>query len=118
MGNLRAGKSRSCGCLQEETAKQIHFKHGMTSHPIYGSWAAMKDRCYNRNDKDFKYYGGRGIRVCEAWLVDFWNFWDDMAPGWRPKLTIDRISGNGNYEKMNCRWLTIQEQQQNRCPRN
>jgi len=116
-GNLRAGKSRSCGCLQREVASELHFKHGQTSHPIYYSWAGMKDRCYNKKDHDYKYYGGRGIKVCDRWIADFWNFWDDMAPGWRPDLTIDRILPNGNYEPTNCRWLSIEEQQQNRRPR-
>src|SRR6185437_2482423 len=113
-GNMKGGKSKSCGCLQQETASKTFFRHGQCDHPIYNSWACSKDRCYNKNNQDFKYYGGRGIKVCERWLVDFWNFWDDMAPGWRPGLTIERKNVNGNYEPKNCCWLSIEEQQQNK----
>lgn len=117
INNLRMGKSKSCGCLQKEVASETFFKHGQLNHPLYNTWAGIKNRCYNENDQDFRYYGGRGIRVSERWLVDFWNFWDDMAPGWRPGLTIERKDVNGNYEPGNCCWLTIQDQQKNKRPR-
>lgn len=112
--NFRSGKSRSCGCLQTEMLSDVRFKHGQTEHPIYNSWAGAKNRCYNLNDQDYKYYGGRGIRVCDRWIADFWNFWDDMASGWRPGLTIERKNVNGNYEPSNCCWLSIQDQQSNK----
>ncbi len=114
--NLYSGGSKSCGCLQAERASETHFKHGQVRHPIYRSWSGAKNRCYNKNDQDFKYYGGRGIKVCDRWLVDFWNFWDDMAVGWRPDLTIERINVNGHYEPSNCCWLSIEDQQKNKRP--
>lgn len=116
-GNLRMGKSRSCGCLQIEVNSRNKFWHGQTDHPIYRSWSGLKNRCLNENDQDYKYYGGREIKVCDRWLLDFWNFWDDMASGWRPGLTIERKDVNGNYESKNCCWLTIQDQQKNKRPR-
>lgn len=116
LGNLKMGRSRSCGCLQEEVASQTKFKHGQVNHQIYRTWAGIKNRCYNENDQDFKYYGGRGIKVSDWWLADFWNFWDDIARGWRPGLTIDRIDVNGHYEPGNCRWITIEDQQKNKRP--
>lgn len=72
----------------------------------------MKHRCFFASDKDYKNYGGRGITVCERWLV-FENFYADM--GERPQgLTLDRINSDGNYEPSNCRWATQAEQTANR----
>ena len=116
IGNLKAGKTKSCGCLRRETVHTFHFKHGMSKHPIYTAWAGAKDRCYNKNDQDYKYYGGRGIKVSPAWL-NFWTFWEDVAAKWRPGMTLDRIDTNGWYEKENCRWLSLEDQQRNRRPR-
>lgn len=72
----------------------------------------MKVRCTRSEDKQFKNYGGRGISVCERWLL-FANFLTDM--GERPKgTTLDRIDVNGNYEPGNCRWADIKTQRRNR----
>lgn len=80
--------------------------------PEYVSWSAMKTRCSNPNQSCYKHYGGRGIKVCERWLV-FKNFLDDMGPKPTPRHTIDRIDTNGNYEPSNCRWITQAEQTRN-----
>jgi hypothetical protein len=78
----------------------------------YGSFRAMKRRCEEKNDINYKYYGARGIKVCEEWRL-FKNFVSDM--GIRPEgKTLDRINPNGNYEKSNCRWATAEQQIKNR----
>ncbi len=79
--------------------------------PEYHSWSCMIQRCTNPNRYSWKYYGGRGITVCDRWLK-FVDFLADM--GARPPGTsLDRINNDGNYEPGNCRWATPKEQQAN-----
>lgn len=78
-------------------------------------WQAMKQRCLNPNNKQYKDYGGRGIAVCDRWL-DFKNFQSDM--GEKPDgLTIDRIDNDLGYFPLNCRWTSHLVQNNNRRPK-
>lgn len=86
--------------------------HGMSKTNEFRIWQGMKERCANERHLLYKYYGSRGIKVCERWLK-FENFYEDM--GKRPeKQSIDRINNDGNYELSNCRWATASQQNSNR----
>ena len=90
-------------------------KHGMTHTRLYTIWCFMKKRCLNNNRRDFKYYGGRGIKVCDEWKENFKCFYEwAMSSGYADNLTLDRIDANGNYKPSNCRWVTMKEQCENR----
>ncbi len=83
-------------------------------HPEYAVWRGLKQRCFNPKDKDFRHYGGRGIKVCERWLADFPQFLADMGRRPSTEHSIDRIENDGDYEPGNCRWVTIDVQIRNR----
>lgn len=88
------------------------FIHGGFRTGAHRSWRAMKNRCLNKNNKDWPYYGGGGIKICDRWL-DFNNFLKDMGER-PPGLSLDRIDNCGNYEPKNCKWSSVRDQRRNR----
>jgi hypothetical protein len=117
ISRLKNGLVKSCGCLQKEIIRKINIdtktKYNVKNNPSYKIWCYMKTRCYNKNNKDYKHYGGRGIIICDRWKNSFENFLNDM--GEKPEgYSIDRINVDGNYEPSNCRWATQKEQVNNR----
>lgn len=108
---IATGRVHSCGCVRPGMRKDRPFV-GTSEH---NSWRAMRNRCNQPSHEHYKYYGGRGIKVCERW-DSFENFLADM--GERPKgRTLDRVDTNGNYEPGNCRWATPTEQVRNQRPK-
>lgn len=91
----------------------FHRTHGMTNTRVYRVWASIITRCHNPNSDHYKYYGGKGIVVCDRWRYSFKNFLQDMGI---PKdgESIDRIYVHGDYSPENCRWATDKQQRRNR----
>jgi hypothetical protein len=112
--HLRQGRTVSCGCLQKELARAACTTHGQTGSRLYVIWGSMRARCENPHNQHYDNYGGRGITVCEEWH-DFVNFmqWAERT-GYRENLTIDRIDVNEGYNPVNCRWVTMHEQNRNK----
>jgi hypothetical protein len=121
--DLRRGQTKSCGCgtRQGATARHGHARKGAVS-PTYVTWQATIKRCEYPGRWNFKYWGGKGITVCERWRFGdgtrsgFECFLADMGP--KPfGLSLDRIDCDGNYEPRNVRWTTRIGQARNRAIR-
>lgn len=113
---------KSCGCVRYELSAKASTTHG-DSNPksvykrLFATWSKMKDRCYRESNKDYKYYGAKGIEVDPLWINDYMEFkkWS-LLNGYEPnkKLQIDRKDGNKNYCPDNCRWVDAKTNQRNR----
>lgn len=111
--SIACGESKSCGCFQRDDASRVHTIHGLSNSPEYKTWTAIRDRCFNPNTEFWRYYGGRGVKVCDRWM-DFENFFADMGVRPSSKHSIERRNTNGDYEPSNCCWATWVDQSRNR----
>jgi hypothetical protein len=90
----------------------LHGKtHGMRYSREYAIWETMKKRCLKPNMPSYKYYGAKGVTVCDKWMK-FEGFFEDM--GLSNGLCIDRIDNKKGYSKDNCRWVTYKENNRNK----
>lgn len=109
--DLRIGHTKSCGCLSRDRTTERNLTHGMGKTRANRIWRAMKSRCSNPRVTNWKYYGGRGVTVCERWQ-SFENFVADMGQP-EPGMTLDRIDNAVGYSPENCRWVTHATQMAN-----
>jgi len=93
----------------------MRLYHGEANKTIeYHIWKGIKSRCYNKNNISYKWYGAKGIKICDRWLNSYPNFLEDMGRRPKNKTSIDRIDSNKNYEHSNCRWANKIEQSRNK----
>lgn len=113
---MTSGNTRSCGCLQKETNGKSSITHNLSKHPAYHSYAGAYSRCFDKNNKFYLNYGGRGIVMSEEFIASI-AAWCDCL-GFPPddeknKWTVERIDSNGNYERGNIVWATRAQQARN-----
>lgn len=116
--HLCNGNTKSCGCLAREGNN--NRTHGESKTRLYELWLGIKRRCYDKNNTSYKWYGAKGVKMCEEWLNDYTKFrdwaystgYDETLP--RGRQTIERKDTNGDYCPENCEWKTIQQQQRNK----
>lgn len=109
---LRSGRVSSCGCVRASNNRDCTI-NGQNA-PEYNSYKAMIRRCEDPRHDSYKWYGARGIKVCDAWRVSFNTFFSDMGPKPSPQHSLDRVDNNGDYGPGNCRWATQAEQEANK----
>lgn len=115
VSHIRSGASLSCGCIRREGTKQLNRSHGMCGTRLDTIYKNMKRRCYKKATPEYKWYGKRGIVICDEWMRDksaFFN-WANSS-GYDEHLTLDRMDNDGPYAPWNCRWITRAEQCRNR----
>ena len=114
-------RNLSCGCVRYELASESNTIHGDSIktaeyHQLFSTWSGMRDRCNRETNQDYKYYGGKGIKVCDDWdsYLEFKKW--SLLNGYQlnQKLQIDRIDSNLDYSPTNCRWVTPKVNQRNR----
>lgn len=106
---LKSGHTRSCGCLKRDAAT----KHNDANSAEHRAWISMRSRCNNPNDNAYHNYGGRGVKVSEAW-DDYSVFLAEMGRKPHPKMQIDRKDNSKGYQPGNCQWATCKKNQNNK----
>ena len=113
--HLKSGNTSSCGCLMIERFTDKSITHGKSYHRLYGVWRGMKQRCYYDKHVNYKNYGGRGIDVCSEWKDSFEVFYNwSIDNGYKKGLEIDRIDNYKGYSPDNCRYVTREENNNNK----
>lgn len=119
--SLKRGNTKSCGCLRRDVLQgrknrgkdNPYYKHGFYVNGktrLIGIYYGMRTRCYNRGNKDYKYYGERGVTICDKWLNSLASFRDfALSNGYEDNLTIHRKDNDKGYYPENCEFITRSE---------
>lgn len=114
-GHLKSGHTTSCGCYHSEISKKVNTTHGGKHERLYSIWFGMKKRCFNPKEPAYKYYGERGIKVCDEWAENYSLFREwALKNGYDDTLSIERKDVNGNYCPENCCWIPLNKQNSNK----
>ena len=113
--SLISGNTTSCGCYKTENAKRLYSSVRQNDTRLYAVWNTIKQRCFNKNNRSYKNYGGRGIKMCDEWANNYESFylWAINA-GYKKGLQIDRINNDGDYCEANCRFVARDIQANNK----
>lgn len=107
---LTNGHTKSCGCIRKDGRRKPAYSHGLCKTRLYRIWSNCKTRCLNPKSDNYKFYGGKGITICEEWLHSFQAFYDwAIENGYGDGLTIDRKDSDLGYTPQNCQWITQSE---------
>lgn len=111
---LILGSKTHCGCAPKYVFTKRKKKAPIKLHPLFGVYAGMMNRCYNKKGKYYYTWGGRGIRVCKKWKGYPKCFYQwGLKNGWKKGLVFDRRDPNKNYTPSNCRFISKRESSQN-----
>ncbi len=108
-------RQKTCGCINWiDAAAKANTKHGECRNGknsrLYNIWRGMKKRCYEKKNDSYRWYGGRGIIVCDDWINNFSTFkkWA-LLNGYKNNLQLDRIDNDGPYSPDNCQFIPLIE---------
>lgn len=114
-GNVRMAAITECiSCLKKtRAANGGAVVQGRVKE--HNAWRGIRCRCYDPNVREYKYYGGKGIKMCDEWLNSFDAFCEYLGPPPSKKHSVDRVDYNKDYEPGNVRWATPIQQANNKC---
>lgn len=104
--SLKSGNTTSCGCYKREYSKELYSTVRQNDKHLYAVWNGIKQRCFNKNNKSYKNYGGRGITMDKEWANNYESFYKwAIQSGYKQGFQIDRIDNNLGYCESNCRFV-------------